>query len=371
MPNDPLLLPLLRAADAREARRCVEALIERHARPIVRDIVQRKVRRRAGWGDVIEAAADVEADVITQLIVRLRDLRAGLVRDASDAGDAGDGHDAGEDARTIADFAAYVAVAAYHGCHRYVRALYPQRARLKNRVRYLLAKHETFANWPGARASQLCGRRVWQGRDEEEPDAAARLREIRDQPETLDEKTQAGDAPIDEAALVVLILTHVAGPIDLDDLCAVVAARLGIRDAPSSGPSGGGRAGDEEHDQDWESRIVDPQPSVVTGLVDAERLRRLWGELLQLPVRQRAALLLNLRDAEGHGMIATLPLTGVATMREIAAALEMPAAEFAALWRDLPLEDRRIAELLAITRQQVINLRKCARERLARRLRGT
>ncbi len=105
--------------------------------------------------------------------------------------------------------------------------------------------------------------------------------------------------------------------------------------------------------------------------MDAERLRRLWRELLQLPVRQRAALLLNLRDAEGHGMIATLPLTGVATMREIAAALEMPAVEFAALWRDLPLEDRRIAELLAITRQQVINLRKCARERLARRLRGT
>lgn len=358
MTNDPLLLPFLRADDAHEARRCVEELIERHARPIVCDIVQRKVRRRAGWGDVIDAAADVEADIVTQLLARLRDLRA--------AG-------AGDDAEPIADFASYAAVAAYHGCHRYVRALYPQRARLKNRVRYLLARHETFAIWPGARASQLCGRRAWQGRDEEEPEAAARLREIRDHPETLDELTQsrAGGAPLDEAALVVVILAHVAGPIDLDDLCAVVAARLGIRDAPPAAPSGHGRAGDEEHDPDWESRIVDPQPSVVTGLVDAERLRRLWGELLQLPVRQRAALLLNLRDAEGHGMIATLPLTGVATMREIAATLEMPAVEFAALWRDLPLEDRRIAELLAITRQQVINLRKCARERLARRLRGT
>jgi hypothetical protein len=350
MPNDPLLLPFLRATDAHEAQRCVEELIERQARPIVRDIVQRKVRRRAGWGDVIEAAEDVEADIVTQLLARLRDLRAG------------------HDAEPIADFAGYAAVAAYHGCHRYVRALYPHRARLKNRIRYLLARHETFAIWPGARASQLCGRRAWQGREEEEPEAAARLREIRDRPETLD-AILAG-APLDEVSLVTVILAHVAGPIDLDDLCAVVAGRLGIRDAPPSVPSGRGRAGDEEHDPDWESRIADPQPSVVTNLVDGERLRRLWQELLQLPVRQRAALLLNLRDADGHGMIATLPLTGVATIREIAAALEMPAVEFAALWRDLPLEDRRIADLLALTRQQVINLRKCARERLARRLRG-
>jgi RNA polymerase sigma factor (sigma-70 family) len=364
MPNDPLLLPFVGASDAHEAQWCVEELIERHARPIVRDIVQRKVRRRAGWGDVIDAAEDVEADVVMQLLARLRDLRAG------------------HDTEPIADFASYAAVAAYHGCHRYVRALYPLRARLKNRIRYLLARHETFTIWPGSRATQLCGRHVWRGRDEEEPEAAARLREIRDRPDTLDDviarehassPRDGRGAPLDEAALVTVILAHVAGPIDLDDLCAVVAARLGIRDAPPSAPSGRGRGGgrDEEKGTDWEARIPDAQPSVVTTLVDGERLRRLWQELLQLPVRQRAALLLNLRDADGHGMIATLPLTGVATMREIAAALEMPAVEFAALWRDLPLEDRRIAELLAITRQQVINLRKCARERLARRLRGT
>jgi hypothetical protein len=104
-------------------------------------------------------------------------------------------------------------------------------------------------------------------------------------------------------------------------------------------------------------------------MVDGERLRELWQELQQLPVRQRIALLLNLRDAEGQGMIASLPLTGVATMRQIAAVLEMPAAELAALWRDLPLDDQRIALRLQLTRQQVINLRKSGRDRLARRLR--
>ena len=48
----------------------------------------------------------------------------------------------------------------------------------------------------------------------------------------------------------------------------------------------------------------------------------------------------------------------------------VPEDRFAELWNDLPLEDSAIAQLLGITRQQVINLRKTARERLARRMRA-
>jgi hypothetical protein len=46
------------------------------------------------------------------------------------------------------------------------------------------------------------------------------------------------------------------------------------------------------------------------------------------------------------------------------------AEEFANLWNELPLEDASIASLLGVTRQQVINLRKSARERLTRRMKG-
>jgi hypothetical protein len=48
----------------------------------------------------------------------------------------------------------------------------------------------------------------------------------------------------------------------------------------------------------------------------------------------------------------------------------MTPESFAELWNDLPLEDAKIAELLGLTRQQVINARKSGRERLTRRLRG-
>jgi len=99
-------------------------------------------------------------------------------------------------------------------------------------------------------------------------------------------------------------------------------------------------------------------------------LERLWQEVRELPRAQRVALLLNLREADGGGCLALFPATGVATLRQIADALELSAEQFAELWPQLPLDDATIGRLLELTRQQVINLRKSARERLARRLKG-
>ena len=50
--------------------------------------------------------------------------------------------------------------------------------------------------------------------------------------------------------------------------------------------------------------------------------------------------------------------------------LSMSAEQFSQLWDELPLDDASIARLFGITRQQVINLRKTARERLARRMKA-
>jgi hypothetical protein len=60
----------------------------------------------------------------------------------------------------------------------------------------------------------------------------------------------------------------------------------------------------------------------------------------------------------------------VAGIRQIAEILEFPAEEFAAMWNVLPMDDLAIAAKLGVTRQQVINLRKSARERLLRRIGG-
>ena len=133
-------------------------------------------------------------------------------------------------------------------------------------------------------------------------------------------------------------------------------------------------------------QLAEPQAETLDALTERERassdadpswlaeqrifLQRTWEEVGELPAHQRAALLLNLRDETGRGCIALFVITGVATLAQLATALEMSGEQFAALWNDLPLEDLRVAALLGLTRQQVINARKSARERLARRLRG-
>ena len=61
-------------------------------------------------------------------------------------------------------------------------------------------------------------------------------------------------------------------------------------------------------------------------------------------------------------------LVGIATLHQMATVMELRWENFVALWNNLPLPDAAIAEMLEITRQQVINLRKSARERLARRM---
>jgi DNA-directed RNA polymerase specialized sigma24 family protein len=130
------------------------------------------------------------------------------------------------------------------------------------------------------------------------------------------------------------------------------------------------RSGAREDDGDPLLRLPDPAPDAALAFERRTYLARLWEEIRQLPPRQAAALLLNLRDGQGRNAAALLPLTGIATLREMATAVGLPPEGLAELWSRLPLEDTGLAEILGVTRQQVINLRKSARERLARRMRG-
>jgi hypothetical protein len=85
-----------------------------------------------------------------------------------------------------------------------------------------------------------------------------------------------------------------------------------------------------------------------------------------LPLLQRRALLLYARDANGGSAIPLLVFTGIATLDEIAGVLDFTRAQLEPWWDRLPLADLDIADLLGITRPQVIGLRRAARERLER-----
>ena len=265
-------------------------LIEREVRPLVARILRQKAS-----GTAVAAPVDVEdiaAECAAAVLERLTDLRAG------------------RNVEPIASLSAYAAVVAYNGWHRFMRERFPVRARLKNRLRYLCGHHPALALWSDAAGTLLCGLVAWRGASrrvdpvaraaagEDPGDAVARALGVNRQTGRLSE-TEAAPA----------LIRWAGGPLRLDDLVELVGRLLGLADAPAARPDA-----DDDRPSNAEA-IADPAPSALAVLSDRAELSGLWAEIAQLPVRQRLALLLNLRDGEGRGVIALLPLTGVASIR--------------------------------------------------------
>ena len=344
--GDPRLLPLYQAADDEGARRALGDLLERHAAPLVQAIVRAKLGVQFQDGEDRE---DVQAGVLLRLAERLRSLRAG------------------DGLAPPADFTAYVAVTAHNACHAFLRRRHPERARLRNRLRYLLTHHAELALWTDAGRETVCGLAAWRGQPASDA-AAAALAELRGRvgPFAHGDPARGDASPLAFVDVVLRLVRRAGGPLRFEALCASLEEMLGLAPRPRAAAV----RPDEAPQTSPEASVTDPRPNPEQAVQQRRSLQRLWDEVRLLPERQRAALLLNLRDPEGRGMLGLFPLVGLASIDEIADVLGLPRERFATLWPDLPRDDEWIAGELGVTRRQVINFRKCARERLARRLRA-
>lgn len=336
---DNLLLTFIQESDDEKADLCLTHLIEEHAAPIVREILGASLRIHFdGAGSSKQDAGDLFNDIVVNLVSRLRQIKL----NPAQAG--------------IADFRSYVAGTAYNACNLYLRQKFPRRSRLKNRLRYLLSHHAGFALWPTEDSGMICGWVQWQGQTSYTSTGV--LEKIRqDTGEWVREVnlTSVGCARGELTNLLQAVFQWCGSPVKLDDLVNVVAEICREKDLP---------------DEPIETvmNVAAPVLGFETTLELQRNLKTLWGEICQLPSRQRVALLLNFRDSHGQELVSLLPYTRAATIEQISQSLDIPLEEFLKLWNDLPLDDLAIAELLGATRQQVINLRKCARERLERRM---
>jgi len=140
------------------------------------------------------------------------------------------------------------------------------------------------------------------------------------------------------------------GPVAFGDLVQAMATSLGIRESKPP-------------------RAMEPwqEAEQLTKLEQRQHLENLWKEIRDLSVEHRVALLLNLREAGGGNAVALFIGLGIASIDEVAAAVGLTVDRLAALWSRLPLDDLTIAEMLGVTRQKVINYRRSARDRVARR----
>ncbi len=337
---DVLLEPLLTEVSDEQADELLSQVITNHADPVIKGVIRFKLRFNSYRESQRAEADDIHQEVVLQLLAQLQRFRK-----------LPDGH-------PISDVRGMAAVIAHRTCARWMRRQFPERHALKNRLHYLLTRQRGLALWDDDGKS-LAGFAVWE--KEQRPAKTARhLSEAGDLPNHI--RTLKSEKPQELADAVAAILNHVGGPIDFDELVTTMATIQGITDQPIESLA---------EDEDAASQMpATPEPDQAWRMEKRMFLKRLWEELQQLPLNQRSALLLNLKDPSGFGCITLFPATGIASVRQLAAALDISPEKFAEIWNELPLEDAKIAELLGLTRQQVINARKSGRERLARRLKG-
>jgi len=330
---DALLEPLLTATTDEHADELLSQLIAGHAEPVIKGVIRFKLRFNSHQETQRAEADDIHQDVVLQLVTQLQRFRKLPTT------------------HPITDVRGMAAIIAHRTCARWMRRQFPERHALKNRLHYLLTRQRGFALWEDDNGKSLAGFALWQ---QQKKTAVRKLSDVEKLPAHI---RKAGEL----AETVASLFDYAGGPIEFDELVTAVSAIQGISDQPVESLA-------EDEDGGFDPAAPDPDPA--WRIEKKMFLQRLWEELTQLPVNQRAALLLNLKDASGFGCITLFPAIGIATIRQLAAALEFPAERLAELWNELPIEDARIAELLGLTRQQVINARKSGRERLARRLKG-
>ena len=112
--NDPILAPLIEAPDEVSRGRALEQILSAVAHPLVRSIMTRA--RSTVLRD--DDADDIAATIDLRLVRRLQ--RLALFEDDA-----------------IASVIDFVAALTYHTIYDILRRRYPERARLKNRVRYI------------------------------------------------------------------------------------------------------------------------------------------------------------------------------------------------------------------------------------------
>ena len=309
---DPVFASFLSATDGQHAEDQLGDLLSRYAAPIVRRTVAYRL------GTVCADADDVGSQVLLQLMLRLRRERMGSGLGGIDS------------------FASYVAATAHHACDHFIRAKYPLRWRLRARLRYALEHDARYALWRAPDGTLICGHAAWRLRPPVAPPGLGRMAvpSRQDIPELLTRVFEAADGPIEFTALVDTTADTWGIPLSHHDPGAALET------------------------------VVDRQPRADDVLEQRSHLKAIWAQIGELPLRQRYALLLNLK---GDAITAFL-VTGAASLRDIAATLELPVDQMAVLWNDLPLSDNVIAARLECTRQQIINLRMAARKRLLNRL---
>jgi len=338
---DLLLAEFAGEPDEGRAASILSVLMTEHIMPVVESIIA-----TAAVGRTLETGLDredVKGDVAVKLLARLKEYRAKPAKEPFES------------------LIGYAAVTTYNACHSYLRSKYPERSRLKNSIRYVLKHKAGFAIWESEGRASLCGLESWRG-NKAAPFPPGKLAGLTGCIETRGDPAGGNQQPRNPVPLLVEVFELAGAPLEFDDLVTLVAKVWGIEDQKRVDAAP--REGCDIYD--WLASDAPRQDEMIESRL---KVSLLWREICELPRRQAMALLLALKDGNGVDGVSLLENAQVASVSEIAEALGLEASRLAGMWDELPMGDIAIGRYMGITAQQVANLRKMARRRLALRMR--
>jgi DNA-directed RNA polymerase specialized sigma24 family protein len=322
---EELLRRWLAESDPPRASELLEALMVYAGGTIRRIVGFRLSRSTYGHGRASPDMEDTCSEALASLLSKLAHIKAG------------------GNPVEIQSFTDYTASIAFNACFEFFRKKYPERRGLADQLRYLLKHKPHFRLWKTGDI-EVCGDAAWEGR--EPTSVRGSLRHVF--------KEWPSRRP--SIAFLRAIFQVTGGPVEFESLVDEIADVCGIR---------------PQFTELLDDEIAPPtRPSTAIEEVCArEYLQRLWTAICGLPLGQRRALLLNMKDSYDSD-IGVLDWYGVASVSQIADALEIPPGDFAALWQELPISDKRIAARWGLSVQEVINRRSSARKTLKSQLKG-
>lgn len=333
---DALLSEFVQACPA-DADRALEMLYLYGIEPTASSIIRKKLGvslRNEDDGVMNQVGLDLLSDVKVTLLPAIRKIR--------------DSHQQ----EPFGNFFGYVKAATLNAYRQHLRAKYPNRRRLRNKIRYILTRHKGFGLWMDADGEWVGGLSEW--RRLETATVMQLSEEAEDALPATNENLENNRAILAQLAAV---FAECGAPLPIEVIVSILYRSMDISEPQTLSAS----------DSSFEE-IRSPAEDIAEKFDIRQTLQRVWAEVSDLPIRHRRALLLNLTDSRGNDIIALLPRLGIASVRAIAGVLEYSPEEFAKLWPKLPLDDHSVAALMGLSRQQVINLRQSARASLSRRL---
>src|SRR5687768_2620939 len=335
--TDTALLPFL-IATGKDTEDALTDLVAEQIQPTIEKTLRAKLRVSLKPDDFNAAnqdALELLSEIKLLLISELGKLKAN------------------SNGRIIYNLVGYVTSVTINSYRQFLRAKYPLRQHLKNKLRYLLTHHPKFALWENEHGEWFCSfKQNKKIENAQSPNAETIQTAIA---ETVNQNNLRESAKIID--LMITIFDYAKVPLPFNELLLIVAEIQGIKDQK------------EILDSEIFSiseKFAASEDKIQTEIEQQENLKKVWAEVCLLPIRHRLALLLNLKGKQGDPVIRLLPLLRIATIRQIAEALEFSPDDFASIWNELPWDDLKISEYLNLTRQQVINLRQSARLRLIR-----